>query len=46
MRTCGTLEVNAAPLLMLVGAAMAGHNGPEIETIIEMLGPGNDDADD
>jgi hypothetical protein len=43
---CGTVEVHTAPLLMLIGAAIAGGNGPDIETIIEILDvEESDDAD-
>ena len=35
----GTMTVRTAPLLMLIGAAIAGPNGPNVETIIEMLDP-------
>lgn len=43
---CGTVEVRVAPLLMLVGAAMAGRNAPDLGSIVEMLDPeGDDDAD-
>ena len=43
---CGTIEVRTAPLLMLIGAAIATPNGPNFESIIEMLDAGvDDDAD-
>jgi hypothetical protein len=42
----GTVKVRAPPLCMLIGAAVAGPNGPDIATIIDMLDPaGDDDAD-
>jgi hypothetical protein len=37
MGQCGTVEVNVVPLLMLIGAAVAGGNGPDVETIVDML---------
>ena len=40
---CGVVRVRTAPLLMLIGAAIAGDNGPDIETVIEMLDPEADD---
>jgi hypothetical protein len=36
---CGTVRVNTAPLLMLIGAAISTPNGPDVETIVEMLDP-------
>lgn len=40
---CGTIEVRSAPLLMLIGAAISTPNGPNLESIIELLDPEDDD---
>jgi hypothetical protein len=44
MDQCGTAEVNVVPLLMLIGAAVAGGNGPDVETIVDMLDVESDDG--
>jgi len=36
---CGTIQVRAAPLLMLIGAVISIDKGPDLETIVEMLDP-------
>ena len=41
---CGTVEVRAAPLLVLIGSAMSRDS--EYDSIVEMLDPeGDDEAD-
>lgn len=42
---CGTVPVRLAPLFMVIGAAVSVPNGPEIETIIEMLFPEDSNED-
>lgn len=34
---CGTVKVHLAPLLIIVGAAMAASNDVDIELMVEML---------
>lgn len=39
LEQCGTVKVRTAPLLILIGAAMTADNGPDVETLVEMLDP-------
>jgi len=42
----GVVTVNVVPLMLILGAAINSHNGPDIETSVEMLFCDHERGDD